>query len=39
LWDRLGGRSEGGGTVFLAEGEDTGYCEYGKGREEGGDYQ
>jgi hypothetical protein len=27
------------GKAFLAEGEDMGYGEYGKGREEGGDHQ
>jgi len=25
--------------AFLAEREDMGYCEYGKGHEEGGDHQ
>jgi hypothetical protein len=37
--DRLGGSGDGDDTALLAEGEDMGYCEYGKGREEGGDYQ
>jgi hypothetical protein len=39
LWDKLDGSREGGDTAFLAESKDMGYCEEGKGREEGGDHQ
>jgi len=31
--------SDGDGIAFLAEREDMGYCEHGKGREESGDHQ
>jgi len=39
LQDRLGDSREGGDTAFLVEGENMRYCEYGKDREEGGNYQ
>jgi hypothetical protein len=37
--NRAGLSSDGDGIAFLAEGEDMGYCEYGKGREESSGHQ